>query len=219
MKGPRPTGLCWYQARRLIQTPVSSCVSPEKGVVSPKQGQARQEGEEDLALDYGQGNRTEVTPSSMQTPSPVCRVHTESTAACTRHTLHTPHPPPWSRARARDGAGLFPTHSQLDTSTVPTLCCQGCSPRASTPLAVGPPAAGKVTVLGGQSFSPAEMPRLPSPPVLHPVEVLFGSEAPEHALSQGVFCQAPTGPAHGLGLFASQGWSQVRNWKGLVRAP
>lgn len=40
MKGPRPTGLCWFQTRRLIWTLVGSFGPPEKGVVSLKQGHA-----------------------------------------------------------------------------------------------------------------------------------------------------------------------------------
>lgn len=55
MKGPRLPGLCWYQSRRLIGTLVGSFGSPEKGVVSLKQGHAGGEGERTLPLPVTEG--------------------------------------------------------------------------------------------------------------------------------------------------------------------
>lgn len=174
MKGPRPTGLCWYQARRLIQTPVSSCVSPEKGLVSLNQGQAGQEGERTLPLTVAEG--------AGQNRHLRARGHLPQSAGCTQSALQPvplPQPPSatpeqgqgqgWGRALPHPvRPGVLPPcpHLTCCGTSVWSPCWVGRAPlpgeAASPPPARLTPCGG-VFWMGGIRARPLPRDVLPSP--------------------------------------------------------
>lgn len=174
MKGPRPTGLCWYQARRLTQTPVSSCVSPEKGLVSLNQGQAGQEGERTLPLTVAEG--------AGQNRHLRARGHLPPSAGCTQSALQPvplPQPPSatpeqgqgqgWGRALPDPvRPGVLPPcpHLTCCGTSIWSPCWVGKAPLPGE--AASPPPArltprGGVFWMGGIRARPLPREVLPSP--------------------------------------------------------